>query len=73
MTDLGDASQTLGIDISQNLPNDTLTLSQEKYTLSILNHDQMETYDPVHTSGNGARLTTNSKASRSARALRDGL
>lgn len=51
MTDLGQATQVLGIDIKQNLSKGTITLSQEKYTLSVLKRFKMDSCNPVHTPG----------------------
>eukprot|EP00903_Cladosiphon_okamuranus_P017943 g16510.t1 len=53
MTDLGPASQILGIEIKQDLKKDIITLSQEKYTLSILKRFKMDSCKPSHTPGTG--------------------
>eukprot|EP00752_Nemacystus_decipiens_P017171 g15384.t1 len=53
MTDMGQATQILGIDIKQDLDNGTITLSQEKYTLSVLKRFGMENCNPSHTPGTG--------------------
>lgn len=49
MTDMGEATQILGIDIKQDLANGTITLSQERYTLSVLKRYKMDTANPVNT------------------------
>ena len=51
MTDMGQATQILGIDIKQDLDNGTITLSREKSTLSVLKRFGMENCNPSHTSG----------------------
>ena len=53
MTDLGPATQILGIEINQDLEKGTITLSQEKYTLSILKRFKMDSCNPSHTPGTG--------------------
>eukprot|EP00903_Cladosiphon_okamuranus_P021709 g19958.t1 len=53
MTNLGPASQILGIEIKQDLKKGIITLSQEKYTLSILKRFKMDSCNPLHTPGTG--------------------
>ena len=56
MTDMGEATQILGIDIKQDLANGTITLSQERYTISVLKRYKMDTANPVHTPATPADL-----------------
>ena len=58
MTDMGEATQILGIDIKQDLANGTITLSQERYTISVLKRYKMDTANPVHTPATPADLQT---------------
>ncbi len=62
MTDLGQATQILGIDIKQDLDKGTISLSQEKYALSILKRFKMDTCNPSNTPGvpSSAKSTTES-------------
>ena len=56
MTDMGEATQILGIDIKQDLANGTVTLSQERYTLSVIKRYKRNTANPVHTPATPADL-----------------
>eukprot|EP00903_Cladosiphon_okamuranus_P014960 g13848.t1 len=58
MTDLGQATQILGIEIKQDFKKGTITLSQEKYTLSILKRFKIDSCNPSHTPGTGVNDKT---------------
>lgn len=57
MTGLGSAAQILGMDIKQGLAQGTITLSQEKHTLSVLKRSKMDAGSHAHTPGTGAGHT----------------
>ena len=49
ITDLGEPSKLVGIEITQDRSNGTLTISQTKYIESILEKERMEDANPVST------------------------
>ena len=53
MTDLGDVSLVLGMQITRDREKKTLTISREEYTKSILERFGMPTCKPVGTPGFG--------------------
>ena len=57
MTDMGDVSLVLGMQISRDRKAGTLAISQEHYTKSILARFSMTGCNPVHTTGAGAGLS----------------
>ena len=57
MTDMGDVSLVLGMQITRDREAGTLTISQEHYTKSILVRFGMAGCNPVHTTGAGAELS----------------
>ena len=70
MTDMGDVSLMLGMQITRDWEKKTLTISQE-YTKSILERFGMANCKPVGTLGFSAELSTNNRKSRySARRFR---
>ena len=58
MTDMGDPSLVLGVEITRDREARTLTISQEHYTKPILAWFGMAGYHPVHTAGAGAERST---------------
>ena len=56
MTDMGDLSLVLGMQITRDRETKTLTISQEEYTKSILERLGMANCKPVVTSGFGSEL-----------------
>ena len=58
MTDMGDVSLVLGIQITRDREKKTLTISQEEFTKSILERFGMANFKPVGTSGFGSELST---------------
>ena len=58
MTDMGDVSLVLGMQITRDRENRTLTISQEEYTKSILERFVMANCKPVGTPGFGSELST---------------
>ena len=57
ITDMGDVSLVLGMQITRDREAGTLTISQEHYTKSILARFGMAGCDPVHTTGAGAEFS----------------
>ena len=57
MTDMGEASLVLGIEIKRNRELSTLTISQEEYTKSILKRLRMSDCMPTSTLGGGPELS----------------
>ena len=53
MIDMGDASRILGMRITRDREQKTLTISQEEYTKSILERFGIANYKPVGTPGFG--------------------
>ena len=51
MTDLGDVTQILGIEVKHQKELGTIELNQGKYTLSVLERFNMSDCNPVHTPG----------------------
>ena len=58
MTDMGDVSLVLGMQITRYREAGTLTISQEHYTKTILARFGMAGCNPVHTTGAGTKLST---------------
>ena len=58
MTDMGDVSLVLGMQITRDREKKTLTISQEEYTKSILERFGMANCKPVGTPGFGSELST---------------
>ena len=58
MTDLGDATQILGIDIVQDKKQGTISISQDPYVLSLLDECGMADCDLAHVPGIGNEVTT---------------
>ncbi|CAM9975133.1 unnamed protein product [Ascophyllum nodosum] len=63
MSDLGEVSETLEIEIERDLKAGTLSLSQEKYAKSSLERFGMMNCKPVNTPGIGRELTAKSEES----------
>lgn len=59
MTDMGDVSLVLGMQVTRDRANCTLSISQEDYTRSILQKFGMADCKPVSTPGAGPELSTN--------------
>ena len=59
MTDMGDVSLVLGMQVTRDRQQKTITTSQENYTKSILETFGMADCKPVSTSGFGQELSTN--------------
>ena len=58
MTDMGDVSLVLGMQITRDREKKTLTISQEEYTKSILERFSMANGKPVGTPGFGSERST---------------
>lgn len=58
MTDMGEASLVLGMQVTRNRNQGTLTISQEDYTKSILERFGMANCKPISTPGYGPELST---------------
>ena len=58
MTDMGDVSLVLGMHVTRDRQNNTLTISQENYTKSILEKIGMASCKPSSTPGCGPELST---------------
>ena len=56
MTDMGDVSMVLGVQITRAREAKALTIGREDYARSALARDGMAEYNPVHTTGAGAEL-----------------
>ena len=56
MTDMGDVSMVLGMQITRDREAKTLTISQDHYTKSVLARFGMGECNPVHKTGAGAEL-----------------
>lgn len=56
MTDMGDVPLILGMQKNRDAEAETLTISQEHYTKSILARFGMARCNPVHTTGPGVEL-----------------
>ena len=56
MSDLGDISLMLAMQLTRDREAKTLTISQEHYTRSVLARFGMAEYNPVHTTGAGAEV-----------------
>ena len=54
MTDLGDVSLMLGMQLTRDREAETLNISHEHYARSVLARFGMAEYNPVHTTGAGA-------------------
>ena len=59
MTDMGEAGIVLGMTVTRDLGQGTLTISQASYVSSILERYGMSTCNPVSTPGTGSELSTN--------------
>ena len=59
MTDMGDVSLVLGMQVTRDRQQKTMTISQENYTRSILEKFGMADCKPVSTPGFGQDLSTN--------------
>ena len=59
MTDMGDVSLVLGMQVTRDRQQKTITISQENYTRSILEKFGMADCKPVSTPGFGQELSTN--------------
>jgi len=59
MTDMGDVSLVLGMQVRRDRQQKTITISQENYTRSILEKFGMADCKPVSTPGFGQELSTN--------------
>ena len=58
MTDMGDVSLVLGMQVTHDHQNKTLTISEENYTKSILDTFSMANCKPTGTPGYGPELST---------------
>ena len=58
MTDMGDTSLVLGMQVTRDRQNETLTISQENCTKSILEKFSMTNCKPTSTPGHGPELST---------------
>ena len=58
MTDMGDVSLVLGMQVTRDRKYKTLTISQENYTKSILERFGMTDCKPSSTPGFGSELST---------------
>ena len=64
MMDVGDATQTLGVDISQDKERGTISLNQGPYLLSLLEFKcGMVVCNPLHTPGIDNKLTAEPESS----------
>ena len=63
MTDLGDVSRILGIEVKRHKAAGTIELSQGQYTLSVLKRFNMSDCNPVHVPGMGKELSAESEGS----------
>ena len=59
MTDMGDVSLVLGMQVTRDCQQKTTTIRQENYTRSILEKFGMADCKPVSTPGFGQELSTN--------------
>ena len=59
MTDMGDVSLVLGMRVTRDRKNGTLTINQDNYTKSILEKYGMGDCNPLSTPGAGAELSLN--------------
>ena len=58
MTDMGDVSLVLGMQVTRDRKYETLTISQENYTKSILERFGMADCKPSSTPGVGSEIST---------------
>lgn len=58
MSDLGDVSLVLGMQVSRDRNSGTVTISQENYTKAILERFGMDACNPSSTTGFGSELST---------------
>ncbi|MEP5625713.1 MAG: reverse transcriptase domain-containing protein, partial [Hyphomicrobiales bacterium] len=63
MTDLGNVSQILGIEINRDGKEGTIELTPRKYTISLLKRFNMSDCNPVHTPGTGKELASQPEGS----------
>lgn len=56
MTDLGDVSQSFGIEIERDQEAGTIEPNQGECTLSVRNRFNMSECNPEHTAGTGNKL-----------------
>ncbi|CAN0506553.1 unnamed protein product [Scytosiphon promiscuus] len=63
MTDLGNVSRILGIEINRDRKEGTIELTQKKYTISLLERFNMSDCNPVRTPGTGKELASQPEGS----------